>query len=216
MPVARKGSYQASKVFLLLFVHKKKTYLSLMIEPSTQARVTVTFLTMPRAPVAPPAPLPANARFVRVDPISVTFYRYLYREVGGEYLWWMRRAESDARLASILENPLVSVFVLTLGEEPVGIAELDNRQLITVNIGYFGLMKHTIGRGLGVPFLQATLEQAWSRRPRAVTVNTCTADHPRAMPAYLKAGFEKIRSVDEVWDIPDRLGLHVPDHLRLR
>ncbi len=50
---------------------------------------------------------------------------------------------------------------------------------------------------------------------RAVTVNTCTADHPRALPGYLKAGFTPVRTVREVWDIPNRLGITVPPHLKV-
>jgi hypothetical protein len=48
-----------------------------------------------------------------------------------------------------------------------------------------------------------------------MTVNTCTADHPRALPTYLRAGFQKVRQVREVWDVPLRLGLRIPDHLRI-
>ena len=49
---------------------------------------------------------------------------------------------------------------------------------------------------------------------RGMTVNTCTADHPRALPNYRAAGFVETRRVREVWDIPRRFGLTVPDHLR--
>jgi len=185
-----------------------------MSEPVTRAAVTVTFLAMSRAPELP-ASFPGDVRFVRVRNCSVPFYRYLYSEIGGDYLWWMRRAETDARLAAHLANPQIAVHVLTLGEEPVGIAELDYRPMITVNLAYFGLMRHVIGRGLSTRFLGATLTQAWSHRPRAVTVNTCNADHPRALPMYLRAGFVKLRSVDEIWDIPDRVGLTVPERLKV-
>ena len=47
----------------------------------------------------------------------------------------------------------------------------------------------------------------------AVTVNTCTADHPRALPGYVRAGFRPVRHVREVWDVPVRLGLKIPDNL---
>ena len=186
-----------------------------MGEPVTRAAVTVTFLAMARPPELP-ASFPGGIRFARVQPCSVPFYRYLYSEIGGDYLWWMRRAETDARIAAHLDNPLVQVHVLTIGEEPVGIAELDYRPMITVNLAYFGLMRHAIGRGLGMRFLLASLTQAWSHRPRAVTVNTCNADHPRALPLYLRAGFVKVRSVDEVWEIPDRVGLTVPERLKVK
>jgi hypothetical protein len=49
---------------------------------------------------------------------------------------------------------------------------------------------------------------------RGMTLNTCTADHPRALPNYLAAGFREVRRVQETWDIPRRLGLQVPEHLR--
>ncbi len=160
--------------------------------------------------------MPLGARMVRVQPCSVAFYRHLYNQIGSEYLWWMRRAESDERLAMLLNNPLINVHVLTLHERPIGIAELDYRPFEMVNLSYFGLMPDMIGRGLGLPFLQATLLEAWSHQTRTVTVNTCTADHPRALPTYLKAGFVKIRSMDEEWDIPERLGITVPERLRVK
>jgi hypothetical protein len=48
-----------------------------------------------------------------------------------------------------------------------------------------------------------------------MTVNTCTADHPRAMGTYLRAGFRPVREVREQWNIPVRLGLVIPDRLRV-
>ena len=49
----------------------------------------------------------------------------------------------------------------------------------------------------------------------ALTVNTCTADHPRALPGYLRAGFRPLRAVREVWDVPNQLGLSIPERLRV-
>jgi hypothetical protein len=48
-----------------------------------------------------------------------------------------------------------------------------------------------------------------------MTVNTCTADHPRAMPGYIRAGFVPVRQVREEWNVPTRLGLDIPDALRI-
>jgi hypothetical protein len=47
-----------------------------------------------------------------------------------------------------------------------------------------------------------------------MTVNTCSADHPRALPNYIAAGFREVRRVREAWDIPVRLGLAIPENLR--
>ena len=48
-----------------------------------------------------------------------------------------------------------------------------------------------------------------------VTVNTCTADHPRALPNYIRAGFKPMRAVREIWEVPLHLGLRIPDRLRV-
>jgi hypothetical protein len=35
------------------------------------------------------------------------------------------------------------------------------------------------------------------------------------LPTYIRTGFRPMRAVKEVWNVPVRLGLRVPDHLRL-
>jgi GNAT superfamily N-acetyltransferase len=181
---------------------------------TTRAAVTVTFLRMDRAPTEPPRPLPGGTALVHVAKPTVPFYRYLYGTVGGPYLWWLRRAATDEALAAVLGNPSVAVVVLYQGGEPAGFFELETRPGPVVNLAYFGLMPHATGQGLGTAFLRAAVDAAWACGARAVTVNTCTADHARALPGYLRAGFQPVRTVRELWDIPDRLGLVVPPHLR--
>lgn len=185
------------------------------MQPTTRAAVTVTFLRMERPPAGPARPLPPGASLVRPARPSVAFYRYLYDTVGGPHLWWLRRVATDAALAALLADPGVAVHVLYRDGEPAGFFELDGRALPSVNLAYFGLVPHAIGQGLGSAFLRAAVDAAWGwRGARAMTVNTCTADHPRALPGYLRAGFQPTRTVREVWDIPNRLGITVPPHLR--
>ncbi len=187
---------------------------ALGVQPSTRAAVTVTFLRMERPPATPVPPLPADTSLVRLARPSVPFYRYLYDTVGAPHLWWLRRALPDSALTGILHDPAVSVHVLYRGGEPAGFFELDGRAKPDVNLSYFGLMPQSIGSGLGQAFLRAAVDQAFTTRGRGLTVNTCTADHPRALPTYLRTGFKPVRSVREVWDVPTRLGMTVPDHLR--
>lgn len=182
------------------------------MQPSCLVGVTVSFLRMDQPPQAGP-PLPVGAVLVRLARCSVPFYRYLYDTVGAPYVWWLRRTLSDAALGSILADPGVSVHVLYRGGEPAGFFELDRRTRPIVNLSYFGLLPHAVGTGLGRPFLAAAVDEAWAAGARVVTVNTCTADHPRAMPGYLAAGFKVFRRVDETWDVPTRLGLSIPHHL---
>ena len=185
------------------------------MQPATRVAVTVTFLRMDRRPNTPAPLLPGDSDLVRLASPTLAFYRYLYDTVGAPHLWWLRRALPDSALEAVLRDPAVSVHVLYREGEPAGFFELDGRARPDVNLSYFGLMPHAVGRGNGAAFLRAAVDEAFITSGRGVTVNTCTADSPRAMPTYLRAGFKPVRSVREVWDVPNRLGMRVPDHLRI-
>ena len=177
--------------------------------------VTVTFLRMDRAPTEPPPALPPGVTLGKVAAPTVPFYRYLYDTVGADYVWWLRRTMPDLELAALLRDPRVSIHVLERGGEPAGFFELDGRAGPDMNLSYFGLMPHAIGAGLGGAFLRHAVGEAWRGSPRGMTVNTCTADHPRALPTYLRTGFRPVRAVKEVWNVPVRLGLRIPERLRV-
>lgn len=184
-------------------------------EPSTLVSVDVTFLRMDRAPPDAAPALPPSMLVERLRPrCEVAQYRRLYDGVGRGYLWWLRRTLADAELAEVLADRGISVHVLRAGEEELGFFELDRRAWPNTNLAYFGLMPAAIGRGVGMALLHHAIRAAWAEGCAMLTVNTCTADHPRALPNYIKAGFKVLRTVREEWPIPDRLGLPVPEHLR--
>jgi hypothetical protein len=183
------------------------------MEPVARVTVTVTFLRMDRPPAGSAPVLPTDYQAVRLAMPTVGFYRYLYNTVGADYVWWLRRTMSDDELAMLLGDPAVSIDVLYSGGEPAGFFELDGRGWPDVNLSYFGLMPHAVGVGVGYPFLRQAVDAAWRQNPRGVTVNTCTADHPRALPTYLRAGFRSLRQVREVWNVPLRLGMRIPERL---
>ncbi|GBQ97716.1 acetyltransferase [Acetobacter nitrogenifigens DSM 23921 = NBRC 105050] len=184
------------------------------MEPTTRAVVDVTFMEMSRPPEGPARPLPPGWSIDRDVRPSVAFYRELYDRVGRDYCWWMRQVMPDAELADVLAEPGRSVSVLLENSRVRGFFELEVPQEGLVNLGYFGLYPEAVGKGVGTAFLRAAVDAAWALKPRSVRVNTCSADHPRALPAYRKAGFHVHYVVREVWDIPDRLGLQVPEALR--
>jgi GNAT superfamily N-acetyltransferase len=177
--------------------------------------VDVTFLRMDHPPEDPAPGLPEGAEVVQATRCSIAFYRYLYGTVGYDYVWWLRRTLSDAELRSLLGDPAISIHVLYQHGEPAGFYELDRRNWPLINLSYFGLMPQAIGHGLGRAFLRHAVDTAWAEGPRAMTVNTCTADHRHALPNYLAVGFEKLRTVREVWRVPTRLGLPIPERLRV-
>ena len=157
--------------------------------------VVVTFLRMDRPPLEPGLPLPEGMQ-VRLEPhCSVATYRYLYNSVGGQYVWWLRRAMPDVQLAGVLRNPALSIHVLYDATGQVcGFYELDATPWPSVNLNYFGLAPQAIGHGYGLAFLRHAVDEVWRRGARAMTVNTCTADHPRALQTYIRAGFHPVRS----------------------
>ncbi|WP_237212818.1 GNAT family N-acetyltransferase [Falsiroseomonas oryziterrae] len=185
-------------------------------EPVTRIAVEVTFLRMDAPPGDAAPALPDGSAVVRVSRCSVPFYRYLYDTVGRDWVWWLRRTVPDDEIAGLLARPDVSIHVLYRDGEPAGFYELERRGGDGgVNLSYFGLMPHVIGQGLGRGLLRHAVDTAWVDRPSVVTVNTCTADHPRALPNYIAAGFRVLRTVREVWPVPQRLGLRIPDRLRI-
>jgi len=181
----------------------------------TRIAVDVTFLKQLSAPFVPGPALPADCSIALVPHCTVSFYRYLYDNVGAAYVWWLRRTTPDAEIAAMLADPALTIHVLYQHNEPAGFFELDGAANGPINLAYFGLMPQAVGRGMGPAFLRAAIDEAWRRRATMITVNTCTADHPRALPNYVQAGFQMIRTVHEIWDVPNRLGLVIPPHLKI-
>lgn len=152
--------------------------------------VVRTWLEMRTPPAAASAPLPEGARLERLDRCPPELYRELYAGVGKEWSWFDRLWWSDERLAAHLAQPEVAIRVLYLGDTPAGYYELvGHPEDRSVEIGYFGLMPHAIGRGLGRWLLAQAVEEAWGGAPERIWLHTCTLDHPAALPNYLKAGF---------------------------
>jgi GNAT superfamily N-acetyltransferase len=150
----------------------KTTYLEMHSPPDKSA-------TTPNADVA----------VERVEAPSVEYYRFLYNSVGRDYCWIDRNRMPDEELRRIVQDERVEIYLLTVGGEPAGYAELDRRQEGEIELAYFGLFPEFVGRGLGKFFLASAVERAWSHKPHRVWVHTCDLDHPAALPNYLKAGF---------------------------
>lgn len=169
--------------------------------------VTITYLEMDapprRAPSGPPHVGPPVA-LQRVHNPTVSYYRYIQHTVGDPWLWWERRSFSDKKLAGVIQDKAVEFYVLTVGAVPAGFVELDFRGMPDeAEVAYFGLLPEFIGRGLGPYLLNWAIDCAWNRdpAPRILSVNTCTLDHPAALGAYQKAGFEVVDR--ETKQVPD-------------
>lgn len=167
-------------------------------------RSVITYLEMRSKPALKPVPAPHGAKLalLRAESPSVAFYRFLYNTVGKPWMWWARRTVSDEALARAIQDPKVEIYVLYCDGQPAGYAELDRRVAGEVELSYFGIMPQFIGRKLGPYLLAWAIEQAWSYGPERLWVNTCSFDHPKALPLYQKLGFVPYRQETEVIDDP--------------
>ena len=151
---------------------------------------TVTFLEMPAKPAVIPPPQPkGKVAILKCENPPVHFYRYLYNAVGHDYQWVDRNKLDDQAMAAIIHDPLVELYVLYVEGCPGGMAELDFRDPKAAQLAYFGLMPESIGRRLGFFLLYQAVANAWLRPIPKLLVNTCTLDHPRALPLYQRMGF---------------------------
>jgi GNAT superfamily N-acetyltransferase len=151
---------------------------------------TVTILEMTRAP-GRQVPPPGNMRLALLQAVrpSLHFYRYLYNTVGGAYCWVDRKYLDDETLAGLIHRDEVEVFVAYREGNPAGFFELNRASPREVWLTYFGLMPDQYGFGLGKWMLSAAIDRAWATEPDRICVETCTLDHPRALPLYQKLGF---------------------------
>lgn len=155
----------------------------------TVHQLTITYLEMHKQPHNHvPVPLGKISLLQAASP-PIHFYRYLYDAIGRDYVWVNRKRLSDDELAAIIHDEEVQVFVLYVDGCPAGYAELDFRKLPDVELAFLGLMPEFHGRGLGRYLLTQAISLAWAREPKRVHIQTCTLDHPGALPMYQKYGF---------------------------
>lgn len=175
--------------------------------PAGKVGAVVTSLRMTERPApqsAPDAPL----RLRSGQPVDLPTYRELFRRVGARWLWYSRLAMSDAELAAAIGD--VHVVEDLRGAE-VGFFELDFPRPGVCLIRFLGLVPELAGRGYGAWLFDQLLARAWRPGVSRVEVNTCSLDHPAALPAYLKAGFEAVGRSLESFPDPRLTGLLPPD-----
>jgi GNAT superfamily N-acetyltransferase len=161
--------------------------------PLTEVTRTYLEMTSPEQlrPVAPPEPAP---RIERLGECPVSFFRYLYTEVGRSSHWTDRLQWSDAEIREYLGAPDISLWLMSWQAAPAGYYELKRHADASIELAYFGLLKEYFGRGWGKYLLAQAVERAWALQPTRVWLHTCTLDHPAALPNYLQRGFRPFRN----------------------
>ncbi|HVL21101.1 MAG TPA: GNAT family N-acetyltransferase [Amaricoccus sp.] len=163
-----------------------------------RVEVTVTYLRMAARPAypRPHVPLGPAMALLAAERPPLWYFLALYDAVGRDYEWADQHDAPAEDVAAFLHDPAVTLYTLVRGGWPHGFFILDGREPETVDLSYFGLVPEAIGRGLGTFLIQTAVHAAWDRPGvQAVTVNTNSLDHPRALPLYQKAGFVPVRRV---------------------
>jgi hypothetical protein len=171
-----------------------------LIPAGTEVPVRITYLEMSENPGLAPPPLPEGIRLERAESPPVWFFLAMYDAVGRDYEWRDRHdqaVQNPAALRAFVSSPDVQMWVAYAGGWPRGFFQLDFRQAGVCDLAYFGVVPEAVGTGLGGPLLKTAVAKGWAGDGVSrMTVNTCTLDHPRALPLYRKTGFRPVRTVD--------------------
>lgn len=176
---------------------------------------TVTYLRMAARPTHfPPMPTSPRLALMKAERIPLHFYRYLYETVGGSCLWIERADLSDAELAAHVHRDGIEITVLYADGAPAGYYELDFARPSRTNLVYFGLIPEWTGMKIGPWLLGCAIRDGFQRGAAEMTVNTCTLDHPAALPLYQRLGFQPVRREARRLAVPDHMA--VPGHIAAR
>ncbi len=186
------------------------------IQPAgTEIGYTVTWLQMTERPTWAWPHLPANqpASLLHAERPPRWYFLSLYDAVGRNYVWEDAHDRDPEDLQTWLDDPAVNLYTLMAHGWPQGFFLLDSREAEVTDLAYFGLVPEAVGKGLGTFLLRTAILMAWEREGlRALTVNTCTLDHPRALQTYQRNGFQPVhrKSFTRVLKRPRDLTL-IPD-----
>ena len=157
---------------------------------------TVTFLEMEARPAYPRPSVPSRPRLalLKAEDAPVRHFLDLYRAVGADWEWNDRLRQPRAEVEAFVSDPAVVLYTLMVKGWTGGFFMLDHREEGTTDLAYFGLVPEAGGQGLGTWLLQTAIHAGWDiPGTRRMSVNTCTLDHPRALPLYQKHGFAPVR-----------------------
>lgn len=148
--------------------------------------------------------LSQNLRIEQAKIPSPELSRFLYTSVGGDWYWIERLTWSYDRWMQYLNRPEVETWIAYIAGTPAGFIELEAQAGGDVEIAYFGLLRHAIGKGLGKHLLSVGVRRAWEMGTNRVWVHTCNLDGPHALKNYQARGFQIYHQETHFEELPDR------------
>ncbi len=170
-----------------------------------ELEVTITDLAMTKAPHYRVVPRPPGKHaLLLAEGMTLSFYRYLYNNVGERWFWWERRAMADDDLKSLIKNEKIEIYVLYVDGVPAGFTEVDYTsfdQDRSVEISILGLIPEYIGKGYGLYLANWVVDGIWRREPERVSTRITSFDHHRAAGLLQRVGFAAVGQ--HVENMPD-------------
>lgn len=173
--------------------------------PPGKIATVVTYLEMRERPRLRRVPKPDGWKLER-NMGDLDRYRALFRRVGEPWLWFGRLLMDDKSFKATLADPRVEAYALTDGVNDIGLLELDFRTPNTCELAYFGVVPEAVGTQAGRFLMNEAIRRAFRRPIRRFFVHTCSLDHPKALPFYMRSGFKPYRRAIEVADDPRLVG----------
>ena len=153
---------------------------------------------------SPPPSTPVTVAQVEIP--SPELSRFLYAVVGRDWWWYSRLGWTREQWSAWLDRPEVETWVVYERGTPAGYFELERQPGGHVEIVYFGLLPHAIGRGIGGWMLTEALRRAWSiDGTTRVWLHTCTLDGPHARANYEARGLKLFDTVIAMENLPDEM-----------
>lgn len=150
--------------------------------------VTVYYLAIESADFVAVSSQPEGCEIKQSTQSVGALNAFFYRWVGADWGWTDKLELTSEQWQTHAEG--CELWIIYDRGTPAGYFELATEKGVT-DLQYFGLAPHAVGRGLGKFALEFAITQGLLRSPK-LTVNTCTWDHPAALPNYLARGFKPL------------------------
>lgn len=179
--------------------------------PPEKLATVVTSLEMLAKPALPPHEDKPGWELVKKDRPDTEWYLDLYRRIGEEWLWFSRAVMPAAELSKIIGDPKVEIYALEIDGKAQGLLELDYRTDKECELAFLGVTDEIIGNGAGKWMMNHAIDKAWNGDDiDRLWIHTCTLDHPRALPFYIRSGFKPYSRQLEIADDPRITGVFPP------
>ena len=157
---------------------------------SNMTETTIYYLEMRGADLHSARALPPELAIHEACIKQYQVNRMLYQLVGEDWDWNEKSNWTNTDWQAYAEADSLRTWIAYHQGSIAGFFELRQIDSQCNELAYFGLAAKFIGKGFGAALLSAAIIQAWQwGNPQRIIVNTCTLDHPNALPNYKARGF---------------------------